>query len=167
MEFPAVLAAISHWLNRTFRAKGKKVSNTVEGNVIRTGMFSFSKVYAPVTVINYGDVLAQSSDPHTKVSVKDTLAPETAVAFHRIIKQELVVGTKAGPMTIGLAGNIVDQERTIDHVLAAIQQNNVLAHLSDEDMVESDQDERESLEASTVADRIREFLKEVQSSRRD
>ena len=111
--------------------------------MIRTGMFS--KV-GDVSFILNGDIIVQSPEPSPKASVKDTfspeideLPPETRVAFHRIPTKTLSAGTKAGPVKISLAGKYDEQERTVDHILAAMQQNGILAHLSDEDKKSDDE----------------------------
>ena len=102
--------------------------------MIRTGMFS--KV-GDVSFILRGDVIVQLSEPSPKASGKDALSPEIRVAYHDIFRKRLTVGTKAGVMTIALGGKLADQERTIDHVLAAFQQNGNLAHLEDKDNLAS------------------------------
>lgn len=122
MEFSAIIAAISPWFKRAFRAKGRKVSNTM----IQAGMFSRVETTVNITA---RDVIAYMPDS----AVDNVLPPETRVAFHSILTKELSVGTKAGPMRTSLAGKYAEQELTVDHTLAALHQNGVLAHLSDED----------------------------------
>ncbi|MYI68834.1 MAG: hypothetical protein F4103_08875 [Boseongicola sp. SB0673_bin_14] len=91
----------------------------------KTGMFSISRAetqfHIEKLVVNMAQANADEPMPDTT----------TRVAFHDIFRKRLVVGTKAGPVTIDLAGRLADQERTVDHTLAAFQKNKMLAPLED------------------------------------
>ena len=119
MDIPEPIIAA---LNYVFgpKAKGGKWSFYM----IRTGFLSFSSPKIEIGSLHLN--LRQSAD--------DTPLPdETTVAFHDFFEKRVTVGTKAGAVTIDLAGKSEDQEPTIQQILTALDKNGVLAPLEDKD----------------------------------
>ena len=131
-EYFAPIIAV---LNRVLcpkSAKGKNIENSgVVGIMIQNKAGMFARAETKVEV-NIDKLIVHTSE----INADEPLPDGTRVAYHDILSKRVVIGTKAGPVTIDLAGSLADQERDIDEKLAVFQKHNMLAPLYDRDKME-------------------------------